>query len=275
MYHRMLVRLVFLDCAKRSKNIVGRPSRGVAIFVQKHEKCLDLYKGRSSYLIQFSSRSTEGDEMVLKVTLFLLCAYASTGRASIAYTPITKAAVIDTEYDNNPRYTYSYGVEDAITGDSKSQTETRTGDIVTGQYSLTEPDGSKRIVDYTADAINGFNAVVRKVAPTVALTYTAPSITYANSAVVPKVAIAPVTYTSPVISKLALPVAAGLNSLSYTTLPITKTIIQGPSAGVRATPLLYSAHLGKALVAAPSTLYTYPSYTPYYGEPVTYSKLHY
>lgn len=28
-----------------------------------------------------------------------------------------------------------------------------------GQYSLVEPDGSIRTVDYTADSINGFNAV--------------------------------------------------------------------------------------------------------------------
>lgn len=28
-----------------------------------------------------------------------------------------------------------------------------------GQYSLVEPDGSIRTVDYTADPINGFNAV--------------------------------------------------------------------------------------------------------------------
>ncbi|GJQ81548.1 hypothetical protein Trydic_g4909 [Trypoxylus dichotomus] len=219
--------------------------------------------------------------MVLKIALFVLLAYAASGRASIAYTPITKTAVIDTEYDHNPQYTYSYGVEDAITGDSKSQTETRTGDLVTGQYSLTEPDGSKRIVDYTADAINGFNAVVRKLTPTVAVTYAAPvvakvpSITYPNP-VVSKVATAPITYTNPIISKLALPIAAGLNSLAYSTLPITKTIVQGPSAGVsHATPLLYSTDLRKALVAAPSTLYSYPSYTPYYGQPVTYSKLHY
>lgn len=36
-----------------------------------------------------------------------------------------------------------------------------------GQYSLVEPDGSVRTVDYTADSIHGFNAVVSKTAPTV------------------------------------------------------------------------------------------------------------
>ena len=49
-----------------------------------------------------------------------------------------------------------------MTGDAKSQHETRQGDVVQGSYSLVEPDGSRRIVDYTADPIHGFNAVVRK-----------------------------------------------------------------------------------------------------------------
>ena len=44
----------------------------------------------------------------------------------------------------------------------KHQHETRDGDVVKGQYSLVEPDGSIRTVDYTADKHNGFNAVVHK-----------------------------------------------------------------------------------------------------------------
>lgn len=38
--------------------------------------------------------------------------------------------------------------------------------MVKGQYSLVEPDGSVRTVDYTADDHNGFNAVVHKSGPT-------------------------------------------------------------------------------------------------------------
>lgn len=34
--------------------------------------------------------------------------------------------------------------------------------VVTGSYSLTEPDGSIRTVTYTADDVNGFNAVVER-----------------------------------------------------------------------------------------------------------------
>jgi hypothetical protein len=66
------------------------------------------------------------------------------------------------EYDANPQYSYTYSVNDQLTGDSKSQSESRQGDVVTGQYSFIEADGTRRIVDYTADPINGFNANVRK-----------------------------------------------------------------------------------------------------------------
>lgn len=59
-------------------------------------------------------------------------------------------------------YSYKYGVHDPATGDIKQQSEERTGDVVRGQYSLVEPDGTVRTVDYTADPVNGFNAVVSK-----------------------------------------------------------------------------------------------------------------
>lgn len=52
--------------------------------------------------------------------------------------------------------------QDALTGDSKSQQESRSGDVVQGSYSLVEPDGTRRIVEYTADPVQGFNAVVHK-----------------------------------------------------------------------------------------------------------------
>ena len=54
-------------------------------------------------------------------------------------------------------------MKDAHTGDVKNQWETRDGDVVKGSYSLVEPDGTIRIVDYTSDKHNGFNAVVKKV----------------------------------------------------------------------------------------------------------------
>lgn len=53
-------------------------------------------------------------------------------------------------------------LKDGSTGDVKSQHESRSGDVVQGAYSLIEPDGTHRIVEYTADPVHGFNAVVRR-----------------------------------------------------------------------------------------------------------------
>lgn len=66
-----------------------------------------------------------------------------------------------------PAYAFSYGVKDLHTGDVKSQWESRDDGVVKGHYSVLEPDGSIRTVDYTADAKNGFNAVVKTHGPNV------------------------------------------------------------------------------------------------------------
>lgn len=60
-------------------------------------------------------------------------------------------------------YDFKYGVSDPNTGDQKEQAETRIGDVVKGHYSLAEPDGTIRVVKYTADDVNGFNALVEKI----------------------------------------------------------------------------------------------------------------
>ncbi|XP_037809510.1 cuticle protein [Lucilia sericata] len=71
-------------------------------------------------------------------------------------------------YDYNPvynppaKYDYSYSVNDPKTGDIKSHSESRDGYYVRGAYSLVDPDGYKRTVTYTADNVNGFNAVVKR-----------------------------------------------------------------------------------------------------------------
>uniref|UniRef100_A0A034W6K3 Larval cuticle protein A3A n=1 Tax=Bactrocera dorsalis TaxID=27457 RepID=A0A034W6K3_BACDO len=66
------------------------------------------------------------------------------------------------DYDSHPQYSFAYDVRDTLTGDEKQQEEKRDGDLVQGQYSLVEPDGTRRVVEYTADDINGFNAIVSK-----------------------------------------------------------------------------------------------------------------
>ncbi|XP_014216707.1 cuticle protein 21-like [Copidosoma floridanum] len=110
------------------------------------------------------------------VVLCALVAYANAGllrpahlyeAAPVAYAaaPVAGAVItktVDAEHDSHPQYSFAYDVQDSLTGDSKAQYETRDGDIVQGSYSLIEADGTRRIVDYTADPVNGFNAVVHR-----------------------------------------------------------------------------------------------------------------
>nr|AWK28338.1 cuticular protein [Nilaparvata lugens] len=93
--------------------------------------------------------------------------------APLAYAPKAYAPHVE-EYDPHPQYSFEYDVQDHHTGDFKSQHESRDGDVVKGVYSLTEPDGSKRTVEYTADPHNGFNAVVHKEAGHHPVAYAAP-----------------------------------------------------------------------------------------------------
>lgn len=50
-------------------------------------------------------------------------------------TPVL-AKQVDDQYDPNPQYSYGYDIHDTLTGDAKSQQETRSGDVVQGRYSL-------------------------------------------------------------------------------------------------------------------------------------------
>lgn len=90
------------------------------------------------------------------------CGVLVPGFAPHAFAAPAIAAVRPEPYDPAPQYAFAYNVQDSLTGDSKSQQETRNGDVVKGSYSLVEPDGSIRTVFYTADPLNGFNAVVDK-----------------------------------------------------------------------------------------------------------------
>lgn len=100
----------------------------------------------------------------LNLQLFAFGALVTMAHGGIlASAPLAPAVPIaKTEFDPLPQYTYGYNVRDSLTGDFKSQVETRNGQVVKGSYSLIEADGSRRIVDYVADPVNGFNAVVRK-----------------------------------------------------------------------------------------------------------------
>ena len=120
---------------------------------------------------------------------------------------------VDDEYDPHPQYKFAYDVQDAISGDSKHQVEERDGDVVHGEYSLIDSDGFKRTVQYTADPVNGFKAVVNREPLTVktvlapaAVKTVAPVAHYTAPAVVKTVA--PVThYSAPGLTNYVAPVA--------------------------------------------------------------------
>ncbi|KAL4710574.1 hypothetical protein ACJJTC_008976 [Scirpophaga incertulas] len=59
-----------------------------------------------------------------------------------------------------PSYSFSYGVSDSRTGDVKTVWEAKDGDTVKGQYSVLQPDGSTRTVEYSAGPGKGFTAIV-------------------------------------------------------------------------------------------------------------------
>ncbi|XP_044726444.1 larval cuticle protein A1A-like isoform X1 [Chrysoperla carnea] len=115
---------------------------------------------------------------------------------AIAAPAIAKVAVPE-PYDPNPQYTFSYGVSDPTTGDQKSQSESRSGDTVQGEYSLIEPDGTRRTVQYAADPINGFNAVVSREAAV-------------QKAIIAQPAIAKIGLAAPTYGLAAAPLAAPL-----------------------------------------------------------------
>ncbi|XP_022200317.2 cuticle protein 7 [Nilaparvata lugens] len=72
-------------------------------------------------------------------------------------------------------YAFNYQVADPVTGDFKEQQESKHGDVVEGSYSLVEPDGSVRTVQYTAAPGAGFNAVVSKSAASAPVAPAAPA----------------------------------------------------------------------------------------------------
>lgn len=95
--------------------------------------------------------------MVLKIALLVTVVALAVDGGLIASTP---AIQVRQELDAYPLYNYGYSVQDPLSGDSKTQEESRDGDVVRGRYSLVEPDGTVRIVTYFADH-TGFHSVVQ------------------------------------------------------------------------------------------------------------------
>ncbi|GBP63202.1 Cuticle protein 8 [Eumeta japonica] len=90
-----------------------------------------------------------------------LAPVAPAARIITAYqAPVQNIPVVYPKSDGSS-YEYSYVVIDDTTGDQKSQYELSDGGVVRGQYSFVQPDGYVREVQYTADDVSGFNAVVK------------------------------------------------------------------------------------------------------------------
>uniref|UniRef100_A0A182I6I3 Uncharacterized protein n=1 Tax=Anopheles arabiensis TaxID=7173 RepID=A0A182I6I3_ANOAR len=83
--------------------------------------------------------------------------------AALALLAVAVAAYEHEDYHSHPSYKFEYGVKDPHTGDHKSQWEHRDGDVVKGAYTLHEADGTERVVEYTSDKHNGFQAHVKRV----------------------------------------------------------------------------------------------------------------
>ncbi|XP_070073181.1 larval cuticle protein A2B [Drosophila takahashii] len=158
--------------------------------------------------------------------------------------PVLAKTVELEEVDPHPQYSYSYDVQDTLSGDNKGHVEERDGDIVRGEYSLIDADGFKRTVTYTADSVNGFNAVVRR-EPLAAVVAAEPVVKVAAPLVKAVAPVAPVALAAPAPIVRSAPLA------------VTAPLIKSAPLAV-ATPFVRSAPLA---VAAPAPVLRTAAYT--------------
>ncbi|XP_034831041.1 larval/pupal rigid cuticle protein 66-like [Maniola hyperantus] len=198
----------------------------------------------------------------------VLAALVAVAHSSVV--PVAHVAAADTDYTS-----FAYDVADPYTGDYKSQHETRVGGVVKGQYSLLDADGTKRTVDYAADDVNGFNAVVRKDPAVVATPVVAAAPVAAAPAVVAARTYAPTVYaaSAPVYTASAPVYAArtyAAPAVYAAHSPVYASRIATPTYYASA-PSVYAAqtYAAPSLVASPSVYASAPlvrSYAaPYYN----------
>ncbi|CAG4943277.1 unnamed protein product [Parnassius apollo] len=138
---------------------------------------------------------------------FFILVSLAVAASALPVVPLAQVAYAEPEAPAH--YEFQYSVHDEHSGDIKQQHEARAGDALQGSYSLVQPDGVHRVVDYTADKEHGFNAIVRYEGhPTAApakiayasapVAYAAPKFAYAPVAKVAYAApVAKVAYSSP------------------------------------------------------------------------------
>ncbi|KRF99531.1 uncharacterized protein Dwil_GK27452 [Drosophila willistoni] len=165
---------------------------------------------------------------------------------AVAPAPVLAKTVELEEVDPHPQYSYSYGVQDALSGDNKGHVEERDGDVVRGEYSLIDADGFKRTVTYTADPLNGFNAVVRRepiVAVAEPLIKAAPA-AVAVAAPAPIIKAAPLAVAAPIVRQSA-PLALATPVVRSAPLALSAPIVRSAPLAVASpilrTPFRYTA----------------------------------
>lgn len=168
----------------------------------------------------------------------------------MAFNYVLLATLVAVASAGNPQYSFGYGVQDPLTGDVKSQVESRSGDVVRGQYSLIDSDGTRRVVDYASDALNGFNAVVRKeplaVAAAAPIVAAAPVVSAVRSA--PLIAAAP----APVVRTASLALAAPAATSYSTSTVVRSSPIVAAAPAVVAGPAWAGASLIRSGAVAPA-----------------------
>ncbi|XP_058455733.1 cuticle protein-like [Malaya genurostris] len=192
-------------------------------------------------------------------------AYSYAAPASLAYSapiaktlvaaPLTKTIVA---IDSNPQYSFSYGVSDALTGDQKSQQESRNGDLVQGSYSLVDPDGFRRTVDYVADSQNGFNAAVRREPLAVKAVAAGPVLAAKTLVAQPALATRTIlsqpqaiaAYSSPLATKSILAQPA---LTSYVSPLASRTILSQPAIASYSAPLATKSIISQPALTSYST----------------------
>ncbi|CAH1173772.1 unnamed protein product [Phaedon cochleariae] len=192
--------------------------------------------------------------------LIIFAAVIAASRAGLIGAPLVAQpvavakTVVSDEYDPHPQYSYGYDVQDGLTGDSKSQVESRDGDVVHGSYSLTDADGLRRTVDYTADPINGFNAVVRREPLAAKAIVAAPALA--------KVA-APVAIAAPAIARYAAPVS----HLAYSAPAIAPAHVAYAAAPAHVSYAAAPAHVSYAAAPAHVSYAAAPAHVSYGAAP--------
>ncbi|XP_013201202.2 larval/pupal rigid cuticle protein 66-like [Amyelois transitella] len=175
----------------------------------------------------------------------------------LALVAAAQCSVVPLARVDNDYTSFAYDVADPNTGDFKSQVETRVGGTVQGQYSLLDADGTKRTVDYAADDVNGFNAVVRK----------DPVVAASPVVAAPVVAATPVVAHTPVVAEPAVVAARVATPAVYAASApvVTRTSVAAPS--VYSAPVVaarsYFAPTVYNSVASPVVARSFAS--PYYA----------